>query len=364
MSADTAALQFLLRTGPHMLAQLGAIAPEPGALIQQLLEHRLALPFAGALQDLSTTPLTQGQSALLRLAAQLQSRHHNSAPAKALIEVCDGLRAQGIPNLVLKGAAHAYSFYPDATQRQNTDHDVLVAPEQRKRAHQVLLDLGFQAQSAQVFQVICGQASYRRVRTDSAVEIDLHWELGSNFALYGRFDFQALLAEAQSFTIGHTPLLRLSNRWCAIHSALSYCSDHPRQRSFLALLDLALIAQRLNAFEKQNVCVLAERSRTWGVLHFANAQAQTLFGEELFPELARAKLEKDPLFEALWHRFEHSGFWWPLRTPRPLLAKLEFLWRQALPPRDYMFARYGRQQSLSTLHLRRCLSAIGLIPRR
>ena len=269
-----------------------------------------------------------------------------------------------IPALVLKGAAYALSFYPRAQHRQNTDHDILVAPELRKQAHQTLLGLGFQANSAQVFQDICGQASYRRSTSDGSVEIDLHWELGNNFALYGRFDFQGLLAEAESFAVGDTLLLRLSNRWSAIHSALNYCSDHPRQRSFLALLDLALIAQNLDASEKNNVCLLAEQSRTWGVLHFANAQAQALFGQALFPQLGEIRAKKDPLFEALWHRFEHSGFWWPLRTPRPLLAKLEFLWRQALPPRDYMFARYGQNQSLGTLHMKRCLSAIGLLSRR
>lgn len=364
MTPSTTAQQFLQRSCLHVLHQLGQIDPQPSALIQQLLEHRLALPFAHAMQGANKSELTQGQNALLQLAAQLQSRHHQCAPANVLIEVCDALRVKHIPSLVLKGAAYAHSFYPDATQRQNTDHDILVAPDLRKRAHHVLLDLGFQANSAQVFQDICGQASYRRVNSESSVEIDLHWELGNNFALYGRFDFQGLLAEAQSFAIGSATLLRLSNRWCAIHSALNYCSDHPRQRSFLALLDLALIAQQLGTSEKKNLCLLAEQSRTWGVLHFANAQAQALFGQMLFPEMAEAKPKKDPLFDALWHRFEHSGFWWPLRTPRPLWAKLEFLWRQALPPKDYMFARYGQHQRLSTLHMRRCLSAIGLIPRR
>lgn len=362
MTQNLAAVQFLQRSFAHVLHQFGHLDSQPSALVQQLLEHRLALPYASALERPSETMLKPGQNALVQFAAQLQRRHRCAAP-EALIEVCDALRAQHIPSLVLKGAAYAHSFYPDAIQRQNTDHDVLVAPEQRKQAHQVLMELGFQADSAQVFQDICGQASYRRIRSAGSVEIDLHWELGNNFALYGRFDFQRLLAQAQPFVIGTHTLLRLSNRWCAIHSALSYCSDHPDQRSFLALLDLALIAQSLDVNEQAELCLLAEQSRTWGVLHFANAQAHTLFGEALFPALAAAQPKKDALFEALWHRFEHSVFWWPLKTPRPLWAKLEFLWRQALPPKEYMFARYGSKQRLSTLHLRRCLSAMGLIPR-
>lgn len=363
MTARALAQEFLQQSCGHLLHQLGQMDRQPSSLIRQLLEHRLALPFAGAMLECADS-ITPSQNALLQLAAQLQSRHHYHAPVQVLIEVCDALRANEIPALVLKGAAYAHSFYPQPHHRQNTDHDILVAPHQRKRAHQTLLGLGFQACSAQVFQEICGQASYRRTESNSQVEIDLHWELGNNFALYGRFDFQCLLAEAGSFVVRGTSLLRLSDRWSAIHSALNYCSDHPRQRSFLALLDFALIAQCFDAEEKNNVYQLAEQSRTWGVLHFANVQAQALFGQALFPELAEAKPKKDPLFDALWHRFEHSGFWWPLRTPRPVVAKLEFLWRQAIPPSDYMFARYGQGRSLGTLHLLRCLSAIGLILRR
>jgi Uncharacterised nucleotidyltransferase len=366
---------------PQLVNNLHSQSVQPSDIIQRLIEHRLALPFAGALDASTVAP----NKALLSLAASLQSRQQPIADAQALREVLGAFQEAEIPVLVIKGLAYGYAFYADPLSRRSTDHDLLVAPESRLRAHKILLEMGFKADSSRVFHSICGQASYRKhvspiwrhhgkeAAAASPVEIDLHWELGNNFALYRRFAFAELYAGASTVSIGSGAggfdCKRPNDFFCAIHCALSFCSDSPTQRSYLALLDLALITQSFTTEEFQQLLLIAQLSQSKHVLCWALEQAKRLFG------LDNAELSfdpKDPLLFALENRFksgrtsdtanESTSLWWPLRTPRSLRAKLHYLLAQALPPSAYMRARYGADSAVGVLHWRRIVAAV--FPRR
>jgi hypothetical protein len=350
---------------PHLSAHLHSHSTQASEIVQQLIEHRLALPFHAALSAPKSSPelahsgtestKAKQDQALLSLAARLQDRLQPPAEAQVLADALSTLGAAGVLTLVMKGLAYSHAFYPQPHSRRSTDHDILVAPEQRKKAHHALLAMGFQAHSAQVFQSICGQASYRKKTLAKPVEIDLHWELGNNFALYQRFDFAELHASAVAVNMGAFSCARPNDFFCAIHCALNYCSDPKPQRSYLALLDLALITHPFGTAQWRQLLALAEKTQTRHVLGVALAEAKNLFGVNSVEFSADPN---DPLLRALDARFTTSELWWPMRTPRPFAAKLQFLLRQALPPSEYMQARYGQHAPVAVLHLRRIFSAL------
>ncbi len=351
---------FMRTSLPNLMQTLGASGNDPSALVQQLIEHRLALPFSAAIaEQASNAAMPESASAaILKLASNLQDKHQASANESHLADTLIALQAAGVATLVIKGLAYGRAFYPDPSLRRSTDHDILVAPESRMAAHDALCALGFWATSANVFQSICGQASYRKNILDKTVEIDLHWELGNNFALHQKFDFQTLLSSAVAVEIGSYRAMRMNDLFCALHCALNYCSDHPAQRSYLALLDLALITRGFSPIQQQQLLALADSTQTLAVLQFAFIEAEKLFGIPLLAEQPVAFCAEDPLLRALETRFNSSALWWPVTTPRPLSAKLKFLWFQALPPKAYMQARYKTKNALLSLHFKRWLYAI------
>jgi hypothetical protein len=351
---------FMRTSLPNLMRTLGAVSDNPSALVQQLIEHRLALPLSAAMaaQASNAAMPASASTAILKLASDLQDKHQPSASESHLADTLIALEAAGVATLVIKGLAYGRAFYPDPSLRRSTDHDILVAPESRIAAHDALCALGFRATSANVFQSICGQASYRKNILDKAVEIDLHWELGNNFALHQKFDFETLMSSAVAVEIGSYRAMRMNDLFCALHCALNYCSDHPAQRSYLALLDLALITRGFTHTQQQQLLALANSTQTLAVLQFAFIEAEKLFGVQLLTAQPVAFCAEDPLLRALESRFNSSALWWPITTPRPQSAKLKFIWFQALPPKAYMQARYKSKNTLLNLHFKRWRYAI------
>jgi hypothetical protein len=379
-------------------------------IVQRLIEHRVALPFHAA----SAEGAPPFQRQIVQLAATLQAKAALAPSASALAQLVAALAAATIEVLLLKGLAYAQAFYPTPAARRSTDHDILVAPDTRLRAHAVLLTLGYHALSADVFQSICGQASYR---SSAGVTIDLHWELGNNFALFGRFEFTQMRADAVALSVADTRCWRPSDVLCALHSALSYICDAPAQRSYLALLDYLLITRSFSAHQHAQLHALARASSTHGVLSAVHRELEAVFGmprsaqesvfpaspqesvfpaspqesvfpaspqesvfpaspqesvfpaspqESVFPASPQESATQfadpaDALLAALTRRY-NGRLWWPLTTPRPLAAKLHFLARQLFPPARYMRARSGDATSaLITLHARRFAKALRML---
>ena len=362
---NSAAYEFLCASLPNVLSNLGKLgntsdSVNSQAIVQQLIEHRLALPYYDVLAHWPynrPTP-TNASIGLLKLAAQLQHKHQPGVNEAILADVLLTLNTAGVATLIIKGIAHGRAFYPAPKLRRSTDHDILVAPEHRKLAHDALCASGFKATSARVFHANCGQASYRKSAFGKQIEIDLHWELGNNFALYQKFDFQSLINEAIKVDLGTFQALRMSDYNCALHCALNYCSDHPTQRSYLALLDLALITCQFTQNQKTQLVALANKTQTFAVLQFALIAAEKLFGFKLLQLPVETLFNNDPLLRALEDHSKSSEVWWRITSPRPIFAKIKYLWFQALPPKSYMQARYVSKSSVLILYFKRLIYAI------
>ena len=99
-------------------------------------------------------------------------------------------------------------------------------------------------------------------------------------------------------------------------------------------------------------------NRPLAVLQFALIEAEKIFGIALLQLPLAPFVADDPLLRALECRAKREDIWWPMTAPRPLGAKLKFLWFLALPPKAYMYARYNTQNALLSLYFKRLLHAI------
>ena len=79
------------------------------------------------------------------LALTLEHRHANKVRFRVLGKILDAYQREGIPVVVLKGAALAHVLYPSPGIRPLADLDLLVERSRAHRAQALLLDLGFWA---------------------------------------------------------------------------------------------------------------------------------------------------------------------------------------------------------------------------
>jgi hypothetical protein len=89
----------------------------------------------------------------------------------ALAQVDELFSAQGIAYVVMKGVHVRECIYPDPAVRPASDIDILIAPQDRRRAAQLLLDNGFTA------QVLPNNVSFEASFRKGPVDIDLHWSM-------------------------------------------------------------------------------------------------------------------------------------------------------------------------------------------
>ncbi|MDQ1315292.1 MAG: hypothetical protein QG662_1401 [Pseudomonadota bacterium] len=91
---------------------------------------------------------------------------------RATLDRIDRLfEAQGIPYVAMKGSHVRESVYPDPALRPASDIDLLIAPDDRRRAAAVLLDAGFTAHAEPA------NISHEATFSQGIVHIDLHWHI-------------------------------------------------------------------------------------------------------------------------------------------------------------------------------------------
>jgi hypothetical protein len=175
--------------------------------------------------------------------------------------------------LLLKGAALAYSHYPNPVLRPRGDVDLLVPQFARQAAETTLRRLGY----VEALQVAGEFASYQAgwsYRDTLGVdhEIDLHWRIHNSQLLSRLLDYEELVSRAQ-------PLPELAPHALApspVHALLFACLHRAGHRSapvyldgaahaagdrLIWLYDVHLLVSRMSADELEEFAALAERKQ-------------------------------------------------------------------------------------------------------
>lgn len=277
--------------------------------------------------------------------------------AEAIVEACRRaelgrlLRAferHQVPVLLLKGAALAYSHYPEPWLRPREDTDLLVRPADAARASAVIEQAGYLAFRSVSGAIVSHQQSYRRdagggIRHD----VDLHWKPFNPVPLSDLLAPDELLDTAATISpAGLSPARVARPEYALLLACLHRAGHHPGSRDLLWIFDIHLLVERLSHGEAAALVATARRTGTGALCADALRLAVECFQSRLpVPDLL-AELQRGS------HGLPPSLYLRPrLRKADLLRADLAALptWRRRFqllrehlfPPASYMLARTG-----------------------
>ncbi len=164
----------------------------------------------------------------------------------------------GIAPLLFKGAALAYSHYPDPTLRPRVDADVLVDTNATDLVQAILERMEYQKLPFVTGDLVMHQAPY--VRTDSRGvhhAIDVHWRISNPRVFAGA----VTIAELRARAIGIPALGDAARAVGPAHALAIACihrvAHHSDEERLIWLYDIHLIAERLTPAEQDELVQLA-----------------------------------------------------------------------------------------------------------
>jgi len=299
--------------------------------------------------------------------AYFTSAARNIILQSELEAIADRLAQAGIRVMVLKGAALANSLYGNIALRPMSDLDLLVRPDDVKRAIDILENfdyvlVGTEADRLDPFAPsFTGELVFSK---DSPVRatVELHWQLipAVTFRKATRLDTDKLWKHTAPLTIGMHEALQLTPEATLVHLC-THLGVHSF-RHLRGLLDVALLARELDAAQWERFAGLAEVCQVRTVTYVALTLAQRIFQAEMPPAVIKrlepSKVRRSLIFrllrlDNLLHLTDEPG----LTTGQAYLLRfllsdsvanslkmLCWLW---LPDRAWLQSRYGnRHRSL------------------
>lgn len=307
---------------------------------------------------------------LTRLPTELQTalrgRYYTAAGdaelhVRELAAVLDILAGIQITPIVFKGAALAFTVYPDPACRPMGDLDLWLSDEEMPRAQAALEATGYrqyikearpvalQAQREGEIQLVGRQAGRGLV--------ELHWGVfaGEWLRRIAAVDRAGLRERAIPVTLAGRPARTLAPEdaiiQLAVHLAVNHQMAYPGVRG---LLDVALVAINNNPVDWG---AIVERARAWRVAiptWLVLTLTATLFGLQ---DAHAASLQLRPSWVRRWLLARFTGpqaildgrditrsrlrlLYQLLLVDRPQDAAL-LVWRALWPEKDWLLARYG-----------------------
>lgn len=322
---ETVPTEWLTRLAEHRLAPL----------VFRALSARLELDrWPSALQE--TLRATAGAQALI---AELLDREVRRVVAQ--------LHRRRIPSVLIKGAALAYTHYPDAALRPRGDTDLVVRSVDFEAAVTVLRETGYEPREGVDGSLVTRQAQWqRRVTPDLVHTLDVHWQPFNPHAFARVLTVEELLQ-------GATPVERLGPGARAthpVHALLLACvhraAHHAGYDDPLWAYDIHLIAGSLTPADATEFVRLARERGVTSVCASGLDWARRSFDTRL-PDVLAAFVQEPPDWEEPTAEFLRPGW----RQVDVLASDLRALpgWRDRLrlvgqhlfPTPAYMERRYG-----------------------
>lgn len=297
----------------------------------------------------------------------LRELRHRQLLAKTLVR----LRERRIEAVLLKGTALAYSLYANPAARGRGDTDILVRPEERAAAGDVLDELGFTQQVAISGQFVSSQASHVIEVDDSGPHcFDVHWRISNSYVLSRLVDADRIRRRAVALDRLCPGAIGIGLVDALVHACLhraGHTIDFHDDSSIVSgdrliwLYDIHLIACALGAASWQDG-LLAEIADCAPAIGSALTRAQACFSTP-YPRAAIGCLPPTGLSVEL-ERYLAGGRWrrnlmdaaaLPRWSERLALAR-----ETMFPEPGYMRAKYPSLASrpVAVLHARRMLDAL------
>jgi hypothetical protein len=284
---------------------------------------------------------------------------------RALASILRHCAASDLAVIVLKGPVLAETVYPDPALRPFTDLDLLVRPEDRRRADVALRAIGYQPLADEhTWDFDVGFDGATVYESAAGVRVDLHWALLTE----ARYAWRARAAgtvwdRAVPLTLGGERALGLAPEDLVLHLALHFAVHHSLT-GVLRQWDLALVLAH-TPIKWSRVVRRAGAWRVRSALFFTLLSLSASFPAAVPPRVLR-RLRRRGLRAALLtnvllganadrrRRLEHVVTLLIIDRARDVVGSVgRTLW----PSAAWLRARYGRESAglgrLYVAHLRR-----------
>ena len=263
--------------------------------------------------------------------------------AAELTSVVDALARAGIPSLLMKGAALAYTCYPHPCLRPRTDTDLVVRHEDAAAVWRVFEALGYEAPNMTRGDLLLHQRSYEKTdRLGIRHLYDVHWKIAAPHAVANLMSWEELQANAVPVPALGTHARAIGNVHALVTACVHRMAHHYGDASLIWLYDIHLLASRLDANEWNRLLSVCEHAAAAAMCAHGLSEAHERFGT----------IAPADLLETLRARGDDSARrFGGGRMIDVLISDLKALpdWRQrlqlvrehVLPPADYIRRLYG-----------------------
>jgi hypothetical protein len=278
-----------------------------------------------------------------------------------------------IKPLLLKGGSLAYSHYGNPVLRPRGDTDLLVPPDSRPLAEEVLRRLGYAPSLQLTGNFINYQANWTfKDRLEVGHDLDLHWRVSNSQVLAKLLDYEELAARATAVP----KLCANAHGLAPVHALLFACMHlaghrnaplymdgiaYPAGARLIWFYDVHLLVSALQRREMEEFATLAVSKRMASICHDALVRSAECFRTQL-PESILERLTPAGVTEPS-ARYCNAG---PVRRMVDDILALEgtdararLLGETVFPSAAYMRGKYeGAAVSwLPFLYARRALHA-------
>lgn len=268
-----------------------------------------------------------------------------------LVRVLRALAADGVPVLLLKGAALACSVYPAPHLRPRVDVDLLFPDRTAiERALTALAPLGYQSPTASTATLIGYEVGLHRTTASGySHHLDLHWKLANQAIFADALRWDELIAAAIPL-----PALDRSVRALSPVHALMYACLHRIAHlawdldsgghgdRLIWLYDFHLLAHRLDADDFRALQLIATERGLAGACLDGLSAAQQAFHTALPNDLLEALSisAREEKFDVSAARRRWYQEWHNLHA-MPARQRLAFMREKLFPHAAYMRELYG-----------------------
>jgi hypothetical protein len=357
----TSSLNILERVLKGDLSWASSEDWRPQDVVDAADEHGVAALVADALQSV-TAPAAALRDALEPSVARAVAR--DLLVRRELARLLGAMDAAGVPALVIKGSALAYTVYQHPWERQRTDTDLIVHPGMVAAASRVLETFGYSKSNALTSgTLVSHQLAFERQDAHGLRHvIDLHWKIVNpqilaDVAPFDELWLDRLPAPALAPT-AWVPSLVDSTMLACIHRL----AHHQGQDRLIWLWDLKVLTAAYGPDDWGVLADRARRRRVAGLCLDGLLQSRERVGVAL-PERAEAALRQAAPGEPS-HRYLEGAV-----HRRDVLAsdlgalpswkdRLRLLREHAFPPPEFIRERYGVRSSflLPVLYVHRLVT--------
>ncbi|HEY7185086.1 MAG TPA: nucleotidyltransferase family protein [Vicinamibacterales bacterium] len=172
--------------------------------------------------------------------------------------VLSALEGEGIEPIVFKGAALAHTHYAESWLRPRLDADLLIAPDRRAAAFDVLRRLGYSQPPTISGDLISYQTMFVRAHPIGVEHVlDVHWKIGNPQAIAHALTYDDLLSRAERVAVPDGSMRVVSPVDALLIACIHRVAHHHDTDDLIWVYDIHLIAGRLTVDEWRRFVDLA-----------------------------------------------------------------------------------------------------------